>query len=208
VIKQINKAKQKGLSLIEASMVLVLSAVVVAGVMVYYQTAETNNNLDKFTSQIMHVVSEINGLYAGAAKINGGTDYSGLTTETVLDGVADQERVVSTDGSADMIKTAFPGTTLYIQGMKSDPTSSSGGVVDGTPADRFVIMAAGEVISPIFCTKLVSINFGSQAESFFLSDTTGNITIPTSKPLSERLALCKKLSATSKNDQSLGVVFK
>lgn len=64
MIKQISKAKQKGLSLIEASMVLVLSAVVVAGVMVYYQTAETNNNLDKFTSQIMHIVSEINGLYA------------------------------------------------------------------------------------------------------------------------------------------------
>lgn len=107
-----------------------------------------------------------------------------------------------------MIKTAFLGTTLYVAGMKSDPTSTTGGVVDGTPSDRFVIMATGDVISPIFCTKFVSINFGSQAESFFLSDSSGDTTVLNSSPLSEKLTLCKKLSATSHNDQALGVVFK
>jgi Tfp pilus assembly protein PilW len=85
LLNKIYKTKPKGLSLIEASMVLVLSAVVVAGVMVYYQTAETNNNLDKSTSQIMHNVSKVNGFYAGAAKVNGGTDYTGLDTDTILD---------------------------------------------------------------------------------------------------------------------------
>lgn len=54
-------------------MVMVLSAVVVAGVMVHYQTAQTNNNLDRLGSQVMHIVSEINGLYADDKSFQGGS---------------------------------------------------------------------------------------------------------------------------------------
>ncbi|EGL0039048.1 pilus assembly protein [Escherichia coli] len=71
------KRFQKGLSLIEASMVLALSAIVVSGVMYYYQSASDNNKTQNTVSELMSIVSAVNGLYAGQQ------NYSGLT-ERVL----------------------------------------------------------------------------------------------------------------------------
>ncbi|HCN5575928.1 TPA: pilus assembly protein, partial [Escherichia coli] len=68
---------EKGLSLIEASMVLALSAIVVSGVMFYYQSASDSNKTQNTVSQVMSVMSAINGLYVGQAS------YSGLS-DTVL----------------------------------------------------------------------------------------------------------------------------
>ena len=58
---------QKGLSLIEASMVLALSAIVVSGVMYYYQAASDNNKTQTTVSEVMSIVSAINGLYIGSS---------------------------------------------------------------------------------------------------------------------------------------------
>ena len=52
---------QKGLSLIEASMVLALSAIVVSGVMYYYQAASDNNKTQTTVSEVMSIVSAVNG---------------------------------------------------------------------------------------------------------------------------------------------------
>ena len=68
---------EKGLSLIEASMVLALSAIVVSGVMFYYQSASDSNKTQNTVSQVMSVMSAINGLYVGQPS------YSGLS-DTVL----------------------------------------------------------------------------------------------------------------------------
>lgn len=85
-------------------MVLVLSAVVVAGVMVYYQTAQNNNQLDKTSSQVMHIVSEVNGLYADvSAKANG--IYAGLDNDTLASSIADLETEVIQGQS--LIKNCF-----------------------------------------------------------------------------------------------------
>ncbi|HFU4022707.1 TPA: type 4 pilus major pilin [Escherichia coli] len=65
---------EKGLSLIEASMVLALSAIVVSGVMFYYQSASDSNKTQNTVSQVMSVMSAINGLYVGQASYNGLTD--------------------------------------------------------------------------------------------------------------------------------------
>lgn len=62
---------EKGLSLIEASMVLALSAIVVSGVMFYYQSASDSNKTQNTVSQVMSVMSAINGLYVGQASYNG-----------------------------------------------------------------------------------------------------------------------------------------
>ena len=62
---------QKGLSLIEASMVLALSAIVVSGVMYYYQAASDNNKTQTTVSEVMSIVSAINGLYIGTSGYNG-----------------------------------------------------------------------------------------------------------------------------------------
>ena len=70
---------QKGLSLIEASMVLALSAIVVSGVMYYYQAASDNNKTQSTVSEVMSIVSAVNGLFVGTA------DYTGLTEKTIID---------------------------------------------------------------------------------------------------------------------------
>ena len=65
---------EKGLSLIEASMVLALSAIVVSGVMFYYQSASDSNKTQNTVSQVMSVMSAINGLYVGQASHSGLSD--------------------------------------------------------------------------------------------------------------------------------------
>ncbi len=69
---------QKGLSLIEASMVLALSAIVVSGVMYYYQAASDNNKTQSTVSEVMSIVSAVNGLYVGTS------GYKGLTGNVIM----------------------------------------------------------------------------------------------------------------------------
>ncbi|EAB6805299.1 pilus assembly protein [Escherichia coli] len=69
---------QKGLSLIEASMVLALSAIVVSGVMYYYQAASDNNKTQSTVSEVMSIVSAVNGLYVGTS------NYEGLTNNVIM----------------------------------------------------------------------------------------------------------------------------
>lgn len=65
------KKSEKGLSLIEASMVLALSAIVVSGVMFYYQSASDSNKNQNTISEVMSTVAAINGLYVGQSSFNG-----------------------------------------------------------------------------------------------------------------------------------------
>ena len=69
---------QKGLSLIEASMVLALSAIVVSGVMYYYQAASDNNKTQSTVSEVMSIVSAINGLYVGTS------NYEKLSNDVIM----------------------------------------------------------------------------------------------------------------------------
>lgn len=71
MIMKSKKKFQKGLSLIEASMVLALSAIVVSGVMYYYQSASDNNKTQNTVSELMSIVSAVNGLYAGQQNYDG-----------------------------------------------------------------------------------------------------------------------------------------
>ncbi|HCT5610639.1 TPA: pilus assembly protein [Escherichia coli] len=73
---------EKGLSLIEASMVLALSAIVVSGVMFYYQSASDSNKTQNTVSQVMSVMSAINGLYVGQAS------YDSLSNEVLYNSSA------------------------------------------------------------------------------------------------------------------------
>ncbi|EMN8069285.1 hypothetical protein P4G36_27940 (plasmid) [Escherichia coli] len=72
------KTYQKGLSLIEASMVLVLSAVVIVGAMAYYQSASDNKKMDKLSSILSRVASSVSVLYA-----NNNNGYRGLDATLV-----------------------------------------------------------------------------------------------------------------------------
>ena len=84
---------QKGLSLIEASMVLALSAIVVSGVMYYYQAASDNNKTQSTVSEVMSIVSAVNGLYVGTS------GYTGLDSSVILKTSSVPENYKSKNGT-------------------------------------------------------------------------------------------------------------
>lgn len=73
----VNKKIERGLSLIEAAMVLALSAVVVAGVLYYYAVAAASNDNQKTIELIETIVSKVNALYANQSTT------TGLSTEMI-----------------------------------------------------------------------------------------------------------------------------
>jgi len=75
---QFRKRYEQGLTLIEASMVLALSAVVVAGVMLYYQSASDNNKLQNAQGEFGSLQTIVQGVYAGK---NG---YAGVNTNLTV----------------------------------------------------------------------------------------------------------------------------
>ncbi|ENU4537888.1 type II secretion system protein [Escherichia coli] len=72
------KTKQRGLSLIEAAMVLALSAVVVSGVMYYMSTANENLQNRRVTEMFISITQHINALYSNQSK----SAYTELTRDS------------------------------------------------------------------------------------------------------------------------------
>lgn len=63
---------QKGLSLIESAMVLAISAVIVSGVLYYYNHAQENRKLEEGIKQIQTIAASVNKLYTNStASIKG-----------------------------------------------------------------------------------------------------------------------------------------
>ncbi|EDX39093.1 prepilin-type domain protein [Escherichia coli 101-1] len=63
---------QKGLSLIESAMVLAISAVIVSGVLYYYNQAQENRKLEEGIKQIQTIAASVNKLYTNStASIKG-----------------------------------------------------------------------------------------------------------------------------------------
>ncbi|MGC9812961.1 type II secretion system protein [Escherichia coli] len=57
---------QKGLSLIESAMVLAISAVIVSGVLYYYNQAQENRKLEEGVKQIQTIAASVNKLYTNS----------------------------------------------------------------------------------------------------------------------------------------------
>lgn len=123
---------EKGLSLIEASMVLALSAIVVSGVMFYYQSASDSNKTQNTVSQVMSVMSAINGLYVGQAS------YTGLTDDVLLNSSAVPENYK--DKTNNKINNPFGGKLHVVQN-----NGAGGGyalLLDGVPKSSCVNIAS------------------------------------------------------------------
>lgn len=66
---------QKGLSLIESAMVLAISAVIVSGVLYYYNQAQENRKLEEGIKQIQTIAATVNKLYTNStARLQNGDD--------------------------------------------------------------------------------------------------------------------------------------
>ncbi|EOM3721414.1 type 4 pilus major pilin [Escherichia coli H20] len=122
---------EKGLSLIEASMVLALSAIVVSGVMFYYQSASDSNKTQNTVSQVMSVMSAINGLYVGQAS------YGGLSDDVLFSSSAVPENYK--DKTSKKINNPFGGK------LSVAPRKNGGGytlTLDGVPKSSCINIAS------------------------------------------------------------------
>lgn len=143
--KMIRKNKmEKGLSLIEASMVLALSAIVVSGVMFYYQSASDSNKTQNTVSQVMSVMSAINGLYVGQAS------YDGLSDAVLYNSSAVPANY---KGSSGEINNPFGGK-LHVA-----PNTSGGYalLLDGVPKSS--------------CVNIASMNLGTSLQGVGVGDS-------------------------------------
>lgn len=139
---------EKGLSLIEASMVLALSAIVVSGVMFYYQSASDSNKTQNTVSQVMSVMSAINGLYVGQASYTDLTDAVLYNSSAIPDNYKDK--------TPPQINNPFGG--------KLKVASNGGGytlTLDGVPKSS--------------CVNIASMNLGTSLQGVGVEVNTGTI---------------------------------
>ncbi|WP_460199850.1 type 4 pilus major pilin [Escherichia coli] len=151
---------EKGLSLIEASMVLALSAIVVSGVMFYYQSASDSNKTQNTVSQVMSVMSAINGLYVGQAS------YAGLSDDVLYNSSAVPENYK--DKNSKKINNPFGG--------RLSVASKTGGgytlTLEGVPKSS--------------CVNIASMNLGTSLQGVGVNVTDPNSN-PVTKPQAGKL---------------------
>ena len=178
--KMIRKNKmEKGLSLIEASMVLALSAIVVSGVMFYYQSASDSNKTQNTVSQVMSVMSAINGLYVGQAS------YDGLSDTVLYNSSAVPANYKGS--TAGMINNPFGGR-LHV----APNAGANGGyalLLDGVPQSSCVNIASMNL-----GTSLQGVGVGTtmknNSPSVTLTATTANGSVQKGTIYSGTLTLC------------------
>ncbi|EFM4947767.1 prepilin-type N-terminal cleavage/methylation domain-containing protein [Escherichia coli] len=78
---------QKGLSLIESAMVLAISAVVVSGVLYYYNQAQENRKLEEGIKQIQTIAATVNKLYTNSVTRPGGDDNNTVEAISAITGI-------------------------------------------------------------------------------------------------------------------------
>ena len=76
-------ALHKGLSLIESAMVLAISAVVVSGVLYYYNQAQENRKLEEGIKQIQTIAASVNKLYTNSTTSPNATNDDSKVTEAI-----------------------------------------------------------------------------------------------------------------------------
>ncbi|EFI5570571.1 pilus assembly protein [Escherichia coli] len=106
---------EKGLSLIESAMALVVSAAVTAGVMLYYQTASDSNKTQSAMAEIMNIAAFINGLYTGQTSYKGLSDSILLNTSAISDNYKDRDKINNPFGGSVTIGTYDSNAGYYIK---------------------------------------------------------------------------------------------
>lgn len=126
---------QRGLSLIEASMVLALSAVVVAGAVMYYGTAAESVKVAKVQTQLGGIQTAVAGLFANQSS------YAGLSNTTL-------------QASGALPVSYFSGT-----GLMSTPWNEALTVVPTATSTNYVITFTN--VPAAACKKVVTSDAGT-----------------------------------------------
>lgn len=98
--KRFAKTARKGLTLIEAAMVLAILALVVAGIMLFYTSANSSRLTTKALGDLGNIQQSVRSLYGGQAS------YTGLTNQVLIDAKALPSSMVS----GTTLRHAFNGT--------------------------------------------------------------------------------------------------
>ncbi|EHW5929321.1 hypothetical protein WN968_004411 [Escherichia coli] len=160
------KKINRGLSLIEASMVLALSAIVVSGVLYYYNNTSSNRKLVEDSKTIQMVISTIRTL------------YENQRPETTIDTAA-----VATSGN---FKTKDVNGKKYIV----MPTGEALNIISGSRYWSNRMYAIDFFTSDKnICSHLASMKYGTSHFATEVSDKTGKVTdviILLKKPATDR----------------------
>lgn len=128
---------QKGLSLIESAMVLAISAVVVSGVLYYYNQAQENRKLEEGIKQIQTIAATVNKLYTNSVNPPKGDDN---TVEAI---------------------SAISGIpTIMVQGSKMFTTPSGQWVQFWTENNNTYVLEA-QVQGVSSCISYATLNMGT-----------------------------------------------
>ncbi|EPP0211615.1 type 4 pilus major pilin [Escherichia coli] len=142
---------EKGLSLIEASMVLALSAIVVSGVMFYYQSASDSNKTQNTVSQVMSVMSAINGLYVGQASYTGLTDNVLYNSSAVPENYKDKSNRTINNPFGGKLKVAAldaGGYTITLDGVPQSSCVNIASMNLGTSLQGVGVKVTSKTITP------------------------------------------------------------
>lgn len=141
--------KRRGLTLIEAAMVLTILALVVAGVMLFYQNASTSQKISAASGQISAVQQAVRSAYAGRP------NYTGLANADI----ANQLPTSMVNGASDL-RNAFGGQIVV--------AANNGG---GSSGSAFTISFAG--LPSEACLRLSAVDMGRAALGISVNGDTG-----------------------------------
>ncbi|EGR9572452.1 hypothetical protein I4Z71_004464 [Salmonella enterica subsp. enterica serovar Grumpensis] len=120
MIKKQQSQRERGLTLIESAMVLALSAVVISGVMFYYNSTANNLALQNIENKMMSIAEKINALYVNQNK----SGYAGLNTEIVSRFFPKGATTVNDKG---LIFTGLPGV-IQVRGSATPWNTDETGI--------------------------------------------------------------------------------
>ncbi|HBA8915551.1 TPA: hypothetical protein J1246_004749 [Escherichia coli] len=174
-----NKKKSRGLSLIEASMVLALSAIVVSGVLYYYNNASSNRKLQEDLKTVQMVISTIRTLYENQPP----------TTTIDADAVAKAGNF-TTVKSNNKINIVMP-TGEYLNIISGTSTFNKRlYAIDFFTKDKNI------------CSHLASVKYGTSHFATEVADKSGTVTTVTNllaKPSADRYLTVDKASSECSN---------
>jgi type II secretory pathway pseudopilin PulG len=149
------RRRQKGLTLIEAAMVLGIAAIVIAGVLVIYNTANTSNKTSEALNQLNIIQQAVRQIYGGGSSFDG-LDATSLANSKVL-----PARMINT-GATPPLVNSFNGS-IDVTGDVNGFTIDFGGL----PVEACVTLATKD-----YGRSLATLKGGSSGGTTLMDDTS------------------------------------
>lgn len=186
---------QKGLSLIESAMVLAISAVIVSGVLYYYNHAQENRKLEEGIKQIQTIAASVNKLYTNSTTSPKAAGDDSKVTEAI---------------------SAISGIPTKVTNFGTMFTTPSGQWVQYWSEDNNKYVLETQVQSVSSCISYATLNMGTimaaKTQVFTGSNShvnNGNSNSSTNFSLSPSVAsdACEKAGKAKGNDENIKVRY-